>query len=68
MDVTVKRVLVCTGVGSAIDVGGKMGNGEMGNEYIFNRFPIFFYLCFFFFFFFGPPSLQEWCLKKLILF
>ena len=48
MDVTVKRVLVCTGVGSAIDVGGKMGNGEMGNEYIFNRFPIFFYICFFF--------------------
>ena len=27
-----------------------MRNGEMGNEYIFNRFPIFFYLCFFFFF------------------
>ena len=53
MDVTVKRVLVCTGVGSAIDVGGKMRNGEMGNEYIFNRFPIFFYICFFF----CPPSL-----------
>lgn len=65
MDVTVKRVLVCTGVGSAIDVGGKMRNGEMGNEYIFNRVPIFFYLCFFFFFFFWSSFSTRMVFKKI---
>jgi len=44
-----------------------MRNGEMGNEYIFNRFPIFFYIyrfpIFFYICFLLSPSLQEWCLK-----
>ena len=58
MDVTVERVAVCTAVRRGIEVGGEMRNGEMGNEYIFNRFPIVFDICFLL-----SPSLQEWCLK-----
>lgn len=47
MGVTVERVVVCTGVRTGIDAGGEMRNGEKRNEHIFDRFPIFFYICFF---------------------
>lgn len=44
MDVTVERVVVCTGVGSAIDVGGEIRNGEWEMNTFSIGF-IFFHIC-----------------------